>query len=166
MSYVFISYAQGDSDFANLLKIKIEMAGFDAWMDKDRVRPGADWSEKIDSGIREALAMVIVMSPEAKVSEYVTYEWSFAVGARIPVIPIMYKEVDLHLRLSRYQYVNFTNPSVRPYILDEINKINKVDKEEAERLNSCKDDLVHYLWGPRGVVEKRWRLNFGAFLAA
>jgi hypothetical protein len=32
------------------------------------------------------------MTPDAKASEYVTYEWAFAWGAGVRVIPIMYKE--------------------------------------------------------------------------
>jgi hypothetical protein len=115
MSHVYISYNQDDSDFAFVLKTEIEKTGFDAWIDKARLRPGADWSEEIDQGIRQALAMIVVMSPSAKASEYVTYEWSFAVGAGIYVIPILYKKTALHPRLSRYQYLDFTNPSVRPW---------------------------------------------------
>ena len=76
-------YNQEDSDFAFVLKTHIEKARFDTWMARDRLTPGADWSEAIDKGIREAIAMVVVMSPVAKASRSVTYEWSFAVGAGI-----------------------------------------------------------------------------------
>jgi hypothetical protein len=112
---IYISYTQEDSDFAFVLMTEIQKAGSNAWMDKARLAPGMDWSEEIDKGIREAFAMIVVMSPSAKASEYVTYEWSFAVGAGIYVIPILYKKTALHPRLSRYQYLDFTNLSVRPW---------------------------------------------------
>jgi HEAT repeat protein len=135
MSHIFISYNQEDSDFAAVLMMHIEKAGFDTWMDKSRLRPGSDWSETIDKGIREAITMVVVMSPAAKASEYVTYEWSFAVGAGIPVIPAMYKDTVLHPRLGRYQYLNFTNPSVRPW--DElVTEIKEIDKQRSLLLDN------------------------------
>jgi hypothetical protein len=36
MSYIFISYNQEDSDFAAVLMMHVEKAGFDTWMDKSQ----------------------------------------------------------------------------------------------------------------------------------
>lgn len=115
MSHIFISYHQGDADFAAVLSINLEKAGFDTWMDKNRLRPGQDWSVEIDEAITGAHALIVIMSPEAKASEYVTYEWSFALGAGVQVIPVLYKETTLHPRLARIQYLKFTDTTVRPW---------------------------------------------------
>lgn len=115
LSHIFISYCQSEGDFAFRLMTELEKQGWDTWIDKHRLRGGADWSDEIDAGIREALAMVVVMSPDAKSSEYVTYEWSCAVGAGVPLIPILLKKTELHPRLARYQYLDFTNPNIRPW---------------------------------------------------
>jgi hypothetical protein len=95
--------------------IQIEKAGIDTWMDKGRLRPGQDWSDEIDQAIRHAYALILIMSPEAKTSEYVAYEWSFALGAGVQVIPVLYRETALHPRLARLHYLPFTNPRVRPW---------------------------------------------------
>jgi HEAT repeat protein len=115
MSHIFISYYQGDADFAAVLSIHLEKAGFDTWMDKNRLRPGQDWSVEIDEAITNSHALIVIMSPEAKASEYVTYEWSFALGAGVQVIPVLYKETTLHPRLARIQYLKFTDTTVRPW---------------------------------------------------
>lgn len=115
MSHIFISYNQSDADFAAVLSIHIEKAGVDTWMDKSRLRPGQDWSVEIDEAILNSHALVLVISPEAKASEYVTYEWSFALGAGVPVIPVLYKETALHPRLARVHYLKFTDTTVRPW---------------------------------------------------
>lgn len=115
VSHIFISYNQADADFAAVLSNQIERAGIDTWMDKGRLRPGQDWSDEIDQAILNAYALIAVMSPEAKSSEYVTYEWSFALGAGMPVIPVLYKQTTLHPRLARLHYLRFTDPSVRPW---------------------------------------------------
>lgn len=115
MSHIFISYYQGDADFAAVLSIHLEKAGFDTWMDKSRLRPGQDWSVEIDEAITNSHALIVIMSPEAKASEYVTYEWSFALGAGVQVIPVLYKETSLHPRLARIQHLKFTDTTVRPW---------------------------------------------------
>jgi HEAT repeat protein len=63
------------------------------------------------------------MSPAAKRSEYVTYEWAFAVGAKIQVIPLIYKSTPLHPRLEALQHLNFTNRDARPWekLFEELN---------------------------------------------
>lgn len=124
MSHIFISYNQSDADFAAVLSIHIEKAGVDTWMDKSRLRPGQDWSVEIDEAIINSHALVVIMSPEAKASEYVTYEWSFALGAGVQVIPVMYKETVLHPRLARLQYLKFTDTTVRPWdvLIDTVNE--------------------------------------------
>src|SRR5271154_2190134 len=114
MSHIFISYNQEDADFAAVLMTNLEKAGFDTWMDKNRLRAGSDWSQEIDQGIFTAMAVVLVMSPDSRASEYVTYEWSCALGAGVPVIPVLRRDTKIHPRLGRLQYLDFRG-SVRPW---------------------------------------------------
>ena len=91
-------------------------AGFPTWIDNDQLKAGTDWREEIDHAIKEAFALIVIMSPAAQVSVYVTYEWAFAWGAGIKVIPVVYKETTLHPRLEALHYLNFTSRTVRPWI--------------------------------------------------
>ena len=113
--HVFISYKHEDRDFAEILISRIEKAGFTAWVDSDKLHPGEDWRGGIDQAIRNAFALIVIMTAEAKTSEYVTYEWSFAWGAGVRVIPILYKETKLHPRLEALQYLNFTSRTAHPW---------------------------------------------------
>jgi len=71
---VFISHENDDGDFAEVLKLKLEKAAIDAWIDVNRLRVGYDWRQEIDDAIRNSSAVIAVMTPLAKESEYVTYE--------------------------------------------------------------------------------------------
>src|SRR2546421_1881350 len=113
--HVFISYQHEDGDFAQVLINKIKEAGFETWVDSDRLHAGEDWRVEIDSAIKNAIALIVIMTPEAKASEYVTYEWAFAWGAGVKVIPIMHKETALHPRLEALHYLNFTSRTARPW---------------------------------------------------
>lgn len=115
MAQIFISYKHDDGDFAELLKQKIERAGYTVWLD-DNIQAGEEWREMIDLAIRDAVAVVVIMTPEARASEYVTYEWAYALGLGLPVIPVMLKDTaPLHPRLDVLQYLDFTHRRNRPW---------------------------------------------------
>jgi len=113
--HLFISHSKDDGDFAELLKLTLERDCHTAWVDTDRLTPGLDWRLEIDQAIKSAKALIAIMSPQARTSEYVTYEWAFAWGYGTKVIPIMLHETTLHPRLATLQYLDFTNRLARPW---------------------------------------------------
>lgn len=112
---VFISHDHEDADFAELLKLKLEKEGLIGWIDTERLKIGQDWREEIDTGITNSLAVIAIMTPEARKSEYVTYEWAYAWGKGKKIFPIMLKQTQLHPRLESLQYLDFTNRTIRPW---------------------------------------------------
>jgi hypothetical protein len=114
MNHIFISHSHEDSDFSEILESRLSHAGHTVWRDIG-IRGGEDWRNEIDEAIKEAFALIIVVTPSAKASEYVTYEWAFAWGAEVKVIPIMLKETELHPRLESLKYLDFANRNARPW---------------------------------------------------
>ncbi len=112
---VFISHDHDDADFAELLKLRLEKEGIKSWLDTERLKIGQDWREEIDQGIVNSAALIAIMTPEARKSEYVTYEWAFAWGKNKVIFPLMLKQTQLHPRLESLQYLNFTNRTSRPW---------------------------------------------------
>jgi TIR domain-containing protein len=112
---IFISHDHDDADFAELLKLKLEKSGLASWIDTERLKIGQDWREEIDQGIENSLAVIAIMTPDARKSEYVTYEWSFAWGKGKKVFPILLKQTQLHPRLESLQYLDFTIRASRPW---------------------------------------------------
>lgn len=114
MAHVFVSYTRADAAFAHVVALHITEAGLKPWLD-EVIDPGLPWRETIDRAIREAFAMVVVMSPDAKASEYVTYEWAFAAGVGLEIIPLMLRPTRLHPRLEALHHLDFTNPRTPPW---------------------------------------------------
>lgn len=115
MTHLFLSYKHEDGDFATLLQQELEKIGIEVRTDKN-ILAGEEWRGKIDTLIREAFAVIVIMSPEAQASEYVTYEWAFAWGAFKPIIPVIYRKVEkLHPRLEAFQHLDFTHQNLRPW---------------------------------------------------
>lgn len=127
----FICHAEEDGDFAELLKMKIEQFGYSAWVDTERLQAGRDWRGEIDEGIRDCCSLIVIMSPHARKSEYVTYEWAFAWGVGANVLPIVIKSTQMHPRLEALQYLDFTNRLSRPW--DRLLQILKAHHERRRR---------------------------------
>jgi len=114
MAQIFISYSHSDAEFAENLKHRLDQADFEVWMDEERLRAGEDWREEIDDAIGSAFALVLVMTPASMNSQYVMYEWAFAWGIQVKVIPLLLQDIGkdgIHPRLDKRQYLNFTDPT-------------------------------------------------------
>lgn len=118
MNHIFISYNhQEDSDFSEILQNKLEQEGFTVWRDIAGLRGVDDWRRGIDEAIKKAFALIVVMTPDAKASEYIAYEWAFGWGSGVKIIPLLLKRTLLHPRLESLQYLDFTNRHTRPWNL-------------------------------------------------
>jgi TIR domain len=130
VSHIFISYDRDDTDFAELLSDRLKEQGCEVWTDRAGLHGGDDYHKEIDEAIRRSAALVVVMTPAAKASEYVTYEWAFAWGAGIKIIPVLRKETKLHSRLESLNYIDFRH--ARPFA-ELITVIKEAEISEPER---------------------------------
>ncbi|MDD4651798.1 MAG: HEAT repeat domain-containing protein [Methanothrix sp.] len=111
---IFISYCHQDGDFADYLAAKLEQNGFEHWLDIMELKGGDEWREEIDRAIRDSSALILIVTPESRNSNEVTCEWVFALGAGLKVIPIMLHETQVHPRLNKIHYYDFTKRGARP----------------------------------------------------
>jgi HEAT repeat protein len=118
MAQVFVSYSRHDSAFMEAFRLQHESrrqcgeVNFDLWIDEHDIGAGDEWTAEIDTNIRAAFALVLVMSRASLDSDYVHYEWAFARGANVAVIPVKLHDViddHLHMILRTAQWLNFTN---------------------------------------------------------
>lgn len=114
---VFISYAHADREWVKRhLKKRLTTFGFSPWLDEVRLRAGENWTEKIDEAINQSFAVIVVMTPDSFASKYVTYEWAYALGNGVKVVPILLKASEKHPRLQNTQYLDFTDGFNAPWI--------------------------------------------------
>lgn len=150
MAHVYLSYTPRDQPFAEYLLDRLEGAGIRAVVDGERLRAGLDWCEDIDRAIDDAYAVIVIMSPSAKLSESVTYEWTYALGIRKCIIPILLKPagIQLHPQLSMLPTLDFTG-DFAPWE-DLIEYLREAEIEyNADRLVGA---LHHPAWETRMVV--------------
>lgn len=105
--HVFISRADEDKDFARDINRFLRDSHVAGWQ-ADLIRGGQLWRPLIDNKLINAAAVIVIMTPHATRSHWVTYEWAFALGAGVPVIPVKLRETELHPKLLELNVVDFT----------------------------------------------------------
>lgn len=96
---LFISYAPRDHSSMLLMREHLLSIHYKPWIDPEP-RPGQEWRFAIDEALRGSDAVLVIVTPAAAESVYVTYEWALALGANLPVIPVIFKPAKLHPRLQ------------------------------------------------------------------
>jgi len=131
-----ISYSHDDKEWADDFKADLdpmlqEIGAF-AWIDTKDIRAGVDWQEAIDEAIDSCFALVVLMSDHAKASEYVTYEWSYALGQEkflknpkrvIFVLKEGFDKKNLHSRIKTLQHLDEADPQFRDRLRRAISQL-------------------------------------------
>jgi hypothetical protein len=108
--YVFISYSRRDDVVMRRIVAFLRKQGIKVWVDNEKLTPGTPiWEAEIEKAIKAAPAIVVVLSPDSKDSEWVRREISLADQYRKRVFPILVsgdEEKSISLRLINRQFVD------------------------------------------------------------
>lgn len=88
MDHIFISYSRHNKAYARQVANHLMAKGFDVWID-DRIDAGVDWQQAIEDAIEACGALIVIMSPASKESDWVQIEVTFAKKRRKPVLPLL-----------------------------------------------------------------------------
>lgn len=113
-SSIFISYSSKDKKFVSRLTAAFEKHGIDFWQDEHKIRPGRDYYDAIEKGLKEADRFMIVLSGNSIKSRWVTRELKAALAReekedREIIIPVLLEKVDLPLFIQSKDYSDFTS---------------------------------------------------------
>ncbi len=103
----FISYSRNDSEFALRLAQDLKTAGASVWLDQLDIQPGVPWDNAIETALSKSPVMLLVLSPDSARSDNVRNEISFALEEGKVIIPVLYMDCTVPLRLQRTQRIDF-----------------------------------------------------------
>lgn len=128
---VFISYARRDcSAFAEELLAGLEVAGFDAVLDRHDIAAGEDWEARLGGLIQAADTVVFALSPAAVGSERCGWEVTRAQALAkriIPIVAIDVPEADTPDALKRLNYIYFSEGHSFARALGDLAKALRTD---------------------------------------
>lgn len=97
MSHIFISYSHADKPYLDKLVAWLgenEIASHQLWYDQ-HIEGGNNWRDEITNALDEAFAVFVIVTKNSAKSLYCTYEWAYAMGQGIPILPLVFDEVSL-----------------------------------------------------------------------
>lgn len=114
MSTYFISHATPDRDFVETKIISLlDAMGISHWYSSEHIRSAEQWERSIARGLESCDGLILVMSPDAAMSEWVRDELCWAMEHRAGrIIPVVCRACDpasFHIRLPRLQHVDFSS---------------------------------------------------------
>lgn len=108
---IFISYARKDgSAFAEELVDALDVAGFNAFLDRKDIVAGEDWEKRLEGLLAAADTVVFVMTPGSVASQQCAWEIKTAEGLNkriIPVVLLPVPDADAPKSLGRLNYIFF-----------------------------------------------------------
>ncbi|MAU13411.1 MAG: hypothetical protein CL607_26570 [Anaerolineaceae bacterium] len=107
MANIFLSFSPKDQRFVAGLREVLVQTGHKPWIDP-KPRPGQDWRMDIDDAIAASDATIVVITPAAAESIYVTYEWSRALALGKTVIVLIARPADMHPRLHTLDHFDMS----------------------------------------------------------
>jgi hypothetical protein len=120
MTDVFLSYTRVDNDLMQQVKGKLLAGGIKVWTDENLIPGTQDWEDEIEKTILGAHALVAVMTPDARRSQWVNNEISFADQAGVTIFPLLGR--------GRLRYVTTLRLVNRQWIILNENFDREMDK--------------------------------------
>jgi TIR domain len=121
MAYdVFVSYSHEDRTVANAAVATLEGHGIRCWIAPRDILPGSDWGEAIIDAIKEARAMVLILSSHSNDSEQIKREVERAVHQGLAVLPFRIEDVvpskTLEFFISTQHWLDAMSPPLEDHL--------------------------------------------------
>ncbi len=137
---VFISYAKEDIAYAEKLYGFLEASGFEPWLDKKKLKVGANWDFFIQKALRESTWIILLLSSvSVKKRGYVQREYRAAVRYAeskleedIYIIPIMIDACEVPLGIDKFQWKMYDDQDTFIQILQSLNEQRTVYLDQLD----------------------------------
>ncbi|HSL43054.1 MAG TPA: TIR domain-containing protein [Anaerolineales bacterium] len=160
--HVFVSYSRRDREIMWRIVRFLREQGLNAWVDNEKLIPGTPiWEEEIEKAIKSASAAIVVMSPDAKSSEWVRREISLADQNRKQIFPVLVRgdeDSSITLRLITRQYVDLRaneEAGLRSLYAALSDYLNYVEPEASEEPSPVKPNPAQNAESVSPPVEMR-----------
>lgn len=101
---IFLSYARENKEFVKKFAEDMRRRFVRVWYD-ERLEGGQSWRENLAKAIKNADALVLIMSPDSIESEYVQWELDIAQNLERRIFPVLHLESELPLSIANLQYI-------------------------------------------------------------
>jgi len=109
-SQVFVSYSRRDDAVMRRIVAFLRGEGINVWVDNEKLVPGTPiWETEIEKALRNSSAVVVILSPDSKDSEWVRREITLADQFRTRIFPVLVRGDEgssISIRVVTRQFVD------------------------------------------------------------
>ena len=103
---LFVSHSHYDNDWCRAFVASLQRLGYDVWYDEKGLSGGAQWVATIEREVEARDVLALVLTPEARASQWVNSELQLAYATHRRIVPILLKETEITGFLRTYQAIN------------------------------------------------------------
>ena len=155
MTDIFISYKREDRDSAQALAEMFVANGYDVWWDVELL-PGKNFTQEINSVVKNAKAAVVLWTPKSIESQWVLGEAALAMNRGI-LIPVWLEEVELPIPYNTLHTLDLTNWSGKsddPLLGELLKSVNVLAGEpETDLRKRSRKEIDEVLARPQHEME-------------
>jgi hypothetical protein len=105
---IVISYSRTDSDFVDRLESDLKAHNLTPWVGRRKPEGAQVWDAETRTAINQCCILLIVISPNALASPWVTKEYQYALKRHKEVIPVRYyPTMEIPPELQLLQWADF-----------------------------------------------------------
>lgn len=142
MKHIFISYSRADVQLMREIRTHLESKQLKTWTDEN-LQPGTRaWKLAIEQALDNAGALVAILSPDAKASEWVDREIEYARVHNVPIIPLLAVGTPVQsvpLELINAQWIDISTDTTYSDGIDQL--VLALDTKLGVKRKS-RDDLI------------------------
>jgi|FLYN01.1.fsa_nt_gi hypothetical protein len=87
--HVFLSYSHKDMAIMRRVRDDLRAGGLRVWNDENLMPGTPSWKNGIEKAIENAGCLVVILSPDAKESEWIERELDYARTCGVPILPVL-----------------------------------------------------------------------------
>jgi hypothetical protein len=146
MAHIFISYSHRDTIHLTKLIEWLKQSDFsetEVWYDQ-QIEGGDNWRDEISVALDEAFAVLVILTQNSADSKYCTFEWAYAMGQGISVLPLIFDEISIAsvpTPLTSKQFIDCTG-EIPPSLKETLRRSKTVPPQTAI-LNKLVYDAIY-----------------------
>lgn len=90
---IFISYPRKRVAIAHLIKLNLELRGYNVFMDLTELK-GGEWNDQLRAAIKKSTDVLVIVSPESLSSSAIAAEMDYANSLKKHIVPIIIDKVE------------------------------------------------------------------------
>ena len=89
MGHIFLSYSRKDSKLMRRIRNDLVAEGLEVWTDESLITGSQSWKQQVERALEDAPALVVILTPNAKSSDWVREEMDYAEAHEVRIFPIL-----------------------------------------------------------------------------